>query len=112
MAMEQRRRPLGSHTTSGGGDYATLDVIAWFASHGLYRGHIRDNVHAVICPWIDEHTTPSPANGGDTVTFEADDGWPGFHCKHSHCSGRTIRDVIEVLGDADAFCARDRGRAS
>jgi hypothetical protein len=80
-------------------------VVAWFAAHGLYRGHIRDHLHAVTCPWSEEHSTPSPANGGDTVIFESDGGWPGFDCKHRHCAERTIRDVMQALGDADAFCA-------
>jgi hypothetical protein len=104
-AAAAAERPAGSPTPTGRGDYASLDVVAWFAAHGLYRGHIRDHLHAVTCPWSEEHSTPSPANGGDTVIFESDGGWPGFACKHRHCAERTIRDVMQTLGDADAFCA-------
>lgn len=103
--LEPHRSPAERFTGSGRGDYARLDVVAWFTAHGLYRGHIRDHVHAVACPWSDEHTTTSPP--GDTVIFEADGGWPGFDCKHAHCSGRTIRDVLALWGDADQFCAAD-----
>lgn len=101
----QRAATVGAIAT-GSGDYATLDVVRWFQAHGLYVKHIGGHVHGVRCPWAIEHTTPSPADGGDTVIFEADGGWPGFHCKHSHCDGRTIRDVIALLGDADAFCSQ------
>jgi hypothetical protein len=87
-------------------------VVAWFASHGIYRGHIEGKVHAVLCPWREEHTTPPGRS--DTVVFEADGGWPGFYCHHAHCAGRGIRDVMQALGDADAFCAGEYqgGRAS
>ena len=105
MPRAVNESPVGLPMPSGGGDYSTLDVVAWFAAYGLYRGHIRDSVHAVICPWAEEHTTPSPPNHGDCVIFEADEGWPGFHCKHGHCAGRTIREVMQFLGDADAYCA-------
>jgi hypothetical protein len=88
------------------GDYATLDVIGWFLAHGAYVRQIAGNVHGVRCPWSDEHTTPSPIDGGDTVIFEGDGSWPGFHCKHGHCEGRTIRDVLSIWPDADQFCDR------
>ena len=46
---------------------------------------------------------------GDTGTVAwpaTDGGWPTFHCSHDHCQGRRLLDVMQVWGDADAFCAR------
>lgn len=91
---------------SGTGNYATLDVVSWFQAHSHYVGHLRDNVHGVRCPWVEEHTSTSPDTGSDSIIFEADDGWPGFYCHHSHCQGKNLRDVLQVWGDADAFCAQ------
>lgn len=88
----------------GAGDFATLDAVRWFAAHGLYVGHIAGNVHEVVCPWEHEHST---AGRRDTIVFEADGGgWPGFFCHHAHCDGRGIREVMNLWGDADTFCAR------
>jgi hypothetical protein len=95
--------PVGKRV-AGAGDYATLDAVAWFTAHGLYEYHITDIIHAVKCPWENEHTE---THRNDTVIYANTDGnWPGFHCKHSHCEGRTIGDVMQVIGDADSFCAR------
>jgi hypothetical protein len=70
----------------------------------MYIGHIADNVHEVACPWEREHSSASPR---DTVVFSDDgSGWPGFFCHHAHCAGRTIRDVIQLWGDASNWCAR------
>lgn len=92
--------------TFGEGDYSTLDVVSWFQFLGLYDHYIHGNMHAVNCPWQHEHTTESPDNHSDCIIFEADGGWPGFHCKHGHCDRRNIRNVIDLLGTADQFCAR------
>ena len=100
------RSPTRSPAPEGKGDYATLDVVAWFSAHGAYVGPLTGAVHGVRCPWQEEHSTPSPRNGSDTVIFANDgDGWPGFHCKHGHCSDRDLRDVLALWRDADAFCA-------
>lgn len=111
-ASERSRLPQGSQKArgcafaAGTGDYASLDVIALFTAHGAYVRHIAGNVHGVRCPWSSEHSTASPPDAGDTVIFEADHSWPGFHCKHAHCVDRTIRDVICRWADADQFCTR------
>jgi len=105
--QRERRREQdrgGEFRHRGKGDYSTLDVVAWFTAHGLYRYPIEDHKHAVHCPWMGEHTTPTTRS--DTLVYEADEGWPGFFCHHAHCVGRNIRDVIALLGDADRFCAR------
>jgi hypothetical protein len=98
------RRPVRRMVT-GKGDYATLDIVAWFKSHGLYVHELGGDKHGVLCPWVSEHTTPT--TGSDTVIWtRGDAGWPTFYCAHAHCDGRGLLDVIEHLGGADAFCTR------
>lgn len=104
-----RSAQVASKAFSGQGDYNSLDIVSWFAAHGLYQHHIEGNKHAVICPWESEHTESSP---NDTLIYEDADGWGGFFCHHSHCHGRDLRDVMSLLGDADDFCARKFGGAS
>lgn len=104
-APETARQPRSApERVAGKGDYSTLDVIAWFAAHDAYVGPLSGIMHGVRCPWSAEHSTPSPRNGSDSIIFEADGGWPGFHCHHSHCADRTIRDVMALWGDADGYC--------
>jgi hypothetical protein len=97
----------------GSGDYDTLDVVAWFTKHGLYRrflGPYRGaGRHAVQCPWEYEHSNTGDAQNTSTVIFTSTGDWPGFHCSHDHCEGRSIRDVMQLFGDADRFCARQWG---
>ncbi|MBP8284638.1 MAG: hypothetical protein KAX46_12125, partial [Chromatiaceae bacterium] len=115
FAQQSRPRVMGatrSPTTAlppgGKGDYASLDVAAWFAAHGAYVGILAGHIHGVRCPWQAEHSSPSPKTASDTVIFaSAGDGWPGFHCKHGHCAGRDIKDVLRLWGDADAFCTAE-----
>jgi len=97
--VSEHRRGTGSS-----GDYSSLDVVGWFQSLGLYLDHIRDNIHAVWCPWSHEHS--SDWSQGDCTIFEPDGGWAGFNCKHGHCNGRGILDVMNYLGNADAFCGK------
>ncbi|NEV61654.1 hypothetical protein [Thiorhodococcus minor] len=104
-APQAPQEPRTAVRVSGRGNYATLDVVRWFQAHDAYVGHLADNKHGVRCPWSDEHTSPSPRSGSDTIVYESDGGWPGFYCHHSHCAGRSIRDVMARWGDADAYCA-------
>jgi len=88
------------------GNYRTLDVVRWFTAHGLYRFPMRDaGQHSVICPWAGvEHEI---SNDTDCVAWEPwsqRSGYPGWHCRHDHCQGRTIFDVYRQLGDAGLFC--------
>ena len=101
---------------SGQGRYDSIDIPAWFGSHGLYRFPLDDYNgnprHAVRCPWESEHTVESFDDDTSTVVFENPGRWPGFNCSHAHCAHRGIRDVMELLGDADEFCSerwRDEG---
>jgi hypothetical protein len=102
--------PRSAPRVSGQGDYASLDVVRWFAAHGAYVGPLAGIKHGVRCPWSAEHTTASPKTGSDSIVYESDGGWPGFHCSHSHCAGRSIRDVMALWGDADAHCGSTFGR--
>lgn len=104
-AAQTPQAARGAVAIVGQGNYARLDVVAWFCAHGAYVGHLDGNKHGVRCPWSAEHSSPSPKNGSDTIVFESDGGWPGFFCHHAHCAGRTIRDVMALWGDADGFCA-------
>lgn len=91
----------------GGGEYGTLDVAAWFQHHGLYikASTTRAKMHIVACPWRDDHTNPGEVGTG-TAIFDGDGAtWPSFECKHDHCTGRRIHDVIALWGDADRFCS-------
>ncbi|MEW8230381.1 MAG: hypothetical protein AB2745_08660 [Candidatus Thiodiazotropha endolucinida] len=105
----QRPKPRNQNAqpVNGKGDYSSLDIAAWFMSHGLYIRHIEENKHAVRCPWQADHTTASPDHGGDTIIYEPDDGWAGFYCHHKHCEDRQLQDVVNLLGDADQFCSQE-----
>jgi hypothetical protein len=97
---------LPARSDGSRGDLKTLDVVAWFAAHQSYRRAMTGGKHAVLCPWQAEHSTKSAALDSSTVIWEVHEtAWPSFHCSHAHCTGRTIRDVIALWGDADAFCA-------
>lgn len=93
----------------GSGNYATLDVVAWFTAHDCYGGRLNGERHAVRCPWESEHTEQKPAGerDTDTIVWEADGRrlWPQFCCLHSHCDRRNVRDVMALWGDADRFCS-------
>lgn len=53
--------------------------------------------HSVVCPWDEEHTTGSKGDGS-TIIFDGSDGKPAaFHCSHSHCSQRTLKDVLKFF---------------
>ncbi|TDR04343.1 hypothetical protein [Paraburkholderia silvatlantica] len=88
------------------GDLGTLDAVAWFAGHNAYLRPLGRGKHAVACPWSGEHSAQGGPLDSSTVMWEAQGGtWPTFHCSHSHCEGRGIRDVLALWGDADGFCA-------
>ncbi len=88
----------------GNGDYKTLNSVLMFQNHGLYLTEVEPNKHYVVCPWSHEHSSSSPT---DTVIWENNGlQWPTFHCSHTHCNGRTIKDVIQLFGDADFYCSK------
>lgn len=97
----------GAAAAYGTGDYTTLDMVGWFKAHGAYGRPLGGDKHAVLCPWVNEHSEQRPADYSDTVVWEAAGGrWPSFFCSHAHCEGRGIRDVLEVWDDADRWCSQ------
>ena len=60
----------------------------------------------VVCPWAHEHSSGTN-HDSSTVLFPPTEGktlgW--FHCSHSHCEGRTPRDVLAALPDEAVFQA-------
>lgn len=85
--------PVEGEQSKRGGWIRNLDAVGLFSSRGLYLREAGIGKHWVICPWEHEHSTTGET---DTVVWEGE--WPTFHCSHSHCNGRTMRDVIAVLG--------------
>lgn len=104
--LAKPRAVTRSSVPFGRGDYRTLDAVAMFQAHGKYRRDLGSGKHAVVCPWIEEHTTHGFT---DTVLWErGDSGWPTFHCSHAHCHDRKLLDVLRLFGDADRYCAEVR----
>jgi hypothetical protein len=96
---------LPARSDGSRGDLRSLDVVSWFETHEAYRRAMSGGKHAVRCPWESEHSTKGAELDSSTVVWEAHDtAWPSFHCSHAHCGHRTIRDVLALWGDADAFC--------
>lgn len=107
-AAKPMRMQPSSGVPLGWGNYSTLNVVAWFRAHGLYRRFIGPDKHAVCCPWVCEHSSEPSDGDTSTVIWEGRrEKWPTFHCSHAHCEGRTFRDVMERLGDADSFCTSE-----
>jgi hypothetical protein len=102
-------RVNGKSADNGAGDYATLDVVAWATAHGAYGRPLGGGKHAILCPWIEEHTEKRPAEHSDTVLYEPDGarGWPSFACKHAHCRDRGFEQLLAVWSDAARYCARE-----
>jgi hypothetical protein len=72
--------------------------VAAFRARGWYKRALHGGKHAVTCCWASEHSGESGVT--ETCLFEPKGpGAPwGFDCKHAHCSARTIKDVLLVLG--------------
>jgi hypothetical protein len=89
-------------TSSAGGGRAhrgpVFDLVGLFRERGLYRKPLHGGKHAVVCPWNGAHSGDSGLT--ETCLFEPKTpGHPwGFDCRHAHCAGRTIKDVIAWLG--------------
>ena len=98
---------------AGRGNFATLDVRGWFAAHSAYKRPLGGGKHAVLCPWVGEHSSESGPMDTSTVAWDAAGGaWPSFHCSHAHCDGRNVRDVLARWADADAWCASEWQRTA
>ena len=98
----QDAREDGAWVRQFSGDLTTLDIFGLWEDVGL---EIRDD-GVCECPWADEHTVETTG----TKVWEAEEGerFPGFNCKHSHCEGRGLREVLEKFGKdrVDKHCSR------
>ncbi|MBS1983790.1 MAG: hypothetical protein JST16_06435 [Bdellovibrionales bacterium] len=89
------------------GNLPTLDIVELCKVNGSYVRPVKDHIHSVKCPWRDEHSSGNDGDGS-TVVFESrEDGWPGWHCKHDHCSSRGLSDFLATFdpGEVDRHCA-------
>lgn len=81
-------------------DLRTLDLTAVLKELGLLGECLDPDVQkwSVRCPWETEHTGgAADAPGSDTVIFNQPETMPAFRCLHSHCDGRTAKDLIEWI---------------
>lgn len=76
-----------------------IDPLQAFQQAGMYGRHIRDDKHAVVCPWIHEHTSRDyTGQSGDTVLWTQGTNGPVFHCAHAHCDGRYLVHALSEIG--------------
>ena len=100
------------------GDLASLDLVKLLDELNLAPAvaNADEGKYAILCPWHAEHTdADAVATGTATVIWQPSDGerWPGFDCKHAHCTKRRLKDVLEwaetqATGSVDRHCARQR----
>lgn len=76
-------------------------ILKTLSAKNLLIGPGREKgMYRVVCPWASEHTNGNP----EAVYFLPNFGGfrgPGFKCQHSHCTGRTIKDLKGFLGVAE-----------
>ena len=79
-------------------DLRTLDLAGVMEELG-HIGECVDpdsNKWSVRCPWEREHTGGTNKEpGSDSVIFSHSGMMPAFKCLHAHCSGRTLRDLLD-----------------
>ena len=74
-------------------------ILSLLQSKGLVKkGDSYPGCYSITCPWADAHST-----GGDLGTKYYSPGYngftaPGFQCFHTHCQGKTIKDLVQHLG--------------
>jgi DNA polymerase I-like protein with 3'-5' exonuclease and polymerase domains len=100
------------------GDLASLDLVKLLEELGYSAllANADEGKYSILCPWNKEHTDPDlTVNGTATVIWQiADDQhWPSFDCKHSHCTKRKLKELLEwaeskAAGIVDRHCARQR----
>ncbi len=97
-----RRRAVGSSTPVGP---VADSFLAFVFTQAKLTGETRDDRIFVACPWADFHTD-GRGNGSDSSTVllapTSETKLGAFHCSHSHCSRRSIVDLLDVL-PADAI---------
>jgi hypothetical protein len=80
--------------------WRNVDALRAFRESGLYGREIAYGKHAILCPWIHEHTQRDfTARSADTVLWETStDGAAVFHCSHAHCAGRYLVHALAEIG--------------
>lgn len=74
------------------------DIIKAFRSIGLYKRPLGSDKHAVICPWVNQHSSQDHLQKTDTVIWDKNSsGYPGWFCAHDSCAGRGLKDVFNFL---------------
>lgn len=99
LVRETRRSAPKASTTLRPGSQSG-DLREEFERRGLYLRLLHGGMHAVVCPWREEHSGDS--GDTETVIFEPRDiggGW-GFKCQHEHCAARTAGEVRAFFRDA------------
>ena len=83
------------------GSLHSLDAVAMFREAKLLGDLLKpdEGMWSVTCPWQNEHSGPK-GNSSSTAIFQNEGVIPGFKCHHAHCSGRSLKDVLEALDDA------------
>ena len=81
-----------------------IDALHAFRDAGLYGRHIDGDKHAVVCPWINAHTSRDYTGlSGDTVLWTSSrDGAAVFHCAHAHCDGKYLVHALAEIGAMEA----------
>jgi hypothetical protein len=103
-ATADRPRPPESKDTDWlrkyDGDFKTLDIVA--LCQDRYIGEGSGN-HKIVCPWADSHSDGKE----EAFIWDATESRiPAFYCHHSHCSGKSIKDLLEVYPDANGRCSK------
>lgn len=93
-------KPKAAALPSSGTDAADSWLGRAFEVMGWLGDPLLDGRRAVRCPWLHEHTD-GRGDGRDSSTIifprATDRTLGGFRCAHSHCAGRTWRDVVEAV---------------
>jgi len=76
------------------------DLVNLCRMRGLIVREDRENVH-IRCPWETEHT--HGAGEKDAALQIRDGSVVGFHCFHSHCADRHLRDIRKWFGIAEGL---------
>ena len=78
-----------------------------FAARGWIGGAIEADKWAVACPWEDTHTTGERFNSSTVLWAPGPGGAVGWwHCSHSHCQHRDLRDVLRLFTSSELDRAR------
>jgi hypothetical protein len=69
-----------------------------FDAAGMLGPKVGEDKWSVVCPWESEHTTGHALDSSTVIFSPTKKGRPGwFHCRHGHCEGRTVREVLMTL---------------